>query len=369
MTLVFLIAGLILLVVGAEGLVRGASRLAAAAGISPLVIGLTVVAYGTSMPETVVSVVSSLKGQPDLALGNVVGSNIFNVLFILGVAALIVPLVVSRQLVRLDVPIMIGASFLLVALGFDGGLSRVDGTLLFGGAVAYTWFLIRQSRKESRDQRVAKGEDEFATEFGTKPGRGRFAWLVDVGFLAGGLGALVLGSRWLVDAAVTFAKAFGVSELVIGLTIVAAGTSLPEVATSIVASIRGERDIAVGNVVGSNIFNILCVLGLASLVSPTGVAISPAALSFDIPVMIAVALACLPIFFTDHLIARWEGGLFLAYYVAYTAYLVLAATKHDALAGYSNVMVVAVLPLTAVTLFVLGVRAFRAGRHRLPEAR
>lgn len=367
MTFFWLILGLVFLVVGAEGLVRGASRLAAAAGISPLVIGLTVVAYGTSMPETVVSIVSSLNGQPDLAIGNVVGSNIFNVLFILGVAALITPLVVSRQLVRFDVPLMIGASFVLLGLCWDGNLSRLDGAILFGGAVAYTWFLIWQSRRESRERREA--DDEFAKEFGAKPGRGKFAWLGDVALLVGGLGALVLGSRWLVDAAVTFAKAFGVSELVIGLTIVAAGTSLPEVATSIVASIRGERDIAVGNVVGSNIFNILCVLGLASIVSPAGVAISQAALSFDIPVMIAVALACLPIFFTDHLIARWEGGLFLAFYVAYTVYLVLAATQHDALAGYSNVMLVAVLPLTAVTLLVLGIRAFRAGHHRLPEAR
>jgi cation:H+ antiporter len=350
LTALLFAAGLGLLVLGAEWLVRGASRLAAALGISPLVIGLTVVAYGTSAPEMAVSVKSALAGQPDLALGNVVGSNIFNVLFILGASATITPLVVSSQLVRLDVPVMIGVSLLTFVLAGDGSIGRLDGAILFAGAVAYTIFQIRQSRKESAEIR-----EEYAQEFGKK----RSSAAVNLAFIAAGLALLVLGSRWLVSGAVAFAQALGVSELIIGLTIVAAGTSLPEVATSILAAFRGERDIAVGNVVGSNIFNMLAVLGLSGLVAPGGLPAAAALLRFDVPVMIAVALACLPIFANGRRIARWAGALFLFYYAAYTAYLVLAAQHHDALPVFSAVMETFVLPLTAVTLAVVGWRALR----------
>jgi cation:H+ antiporter len=330
--------------------VKGASRLAAALGISPRVIGLTVVAYGTSSPEMAVSVKSALAGQADIAAGNVVGSNILNVLFILGASALITPLLVSSQLVRLDVPIMIGVSALTFVLTWDGSIGRLDAALLFAGAVAYTVFQIRQSRKES-----AAIREEYGKEYGPK----RTSTAADVALVAAGLALLVLGSRWLVSGAVAFAQAFGVSELVIGLTIVAAGTSLPEVATSILAAMRGERDIAVGNVVGSNIFNILAVLGLSGLVAPAGIRVSGALAAFDIPVMIAVAIACLPIFASGATIARWEGALFLFFYAAYTAYLVLAAQQHDALPAFSAVMQVFVLPLSAVTLAVVGWRAWR----------
>ncbi len=187
-------------------------------------------------------------------------------------------------------------------------------------------------------------------------------WAVQVLLVAAGLGMLVLGADWLVEAAIAFARAFGVSELVIGLTIVAAGTSLPEVATSILAAVRGERDIAVGNVVGSNIFNLLGVLGVSALVAPTGLAMAPAVLSFDLPVMTAVAVACLPVFFTGNRIDRWEGLVFLAYYVAYTVYLVLQATEHDALATFSLAMGTVVMPLTVVTLALFVYRHWRAGR-------
>jgi cation:H+ antiporter len=352
-TLVFLV-GLGLLTAGAALLVRGASRLAAAVGISPLVIGLTVVAYGTSTPELAVSVRAALAGQPELALGNVVGSNIFNVLFILGASAVIVPLVVAQQLVRLDVPIMIGVSLLLLVLALDGTLTRLDGLVLLAGLAAYTVFVIRQSRGEP-----AAIEAEYARAYGTgaKPGRLRIP--VQVALVVTGLGLLVLGARWLVDASVVLARALGLSELVIGLTIVAAGTSLPEVATSLVAAVRGERDIAVGNVVGSNIYNILAIAGLSSVVAPGGIPIAPAALGFDIPIMAAVAIACLPIFFSDHRIARWEGGLLLGYFVAYVSFLLLAAMEHDALPAFSATMLAYVLPLTAVTLLVLYVRAAR----------
>lgn len=361
LTLVRLIVGLVLLIVGAEVLVRGASRLAAAAGISPLVIGLTVVAFGTSSPELAVSLQSALSGQADIALGNVVGSNIFNVLFILGISALILPLVVAQQLVRLDVPLMIGVSVLVLVFALDGRIVRWEGALLFAGIIAYTAFLIRQSRKETPEVK-----EEYAHEYGDKRKRGAGAWLLNIVFVVGGLALLVLGSRWLVDGAVVIARLFGVSELIIGLTIIAAGTSLPEVATSVIAALRGERDIAVGNVVGSNIFNLLAVLGLTSLVAPAGIGVPPAALAFDIPVMIGVAIATLPIFFTGFRIARWEGALFLAYYVAYVLYLLLDSTQHDALTTYSTAMVFFILPLTAITLLTLVVREIRA--HRRDQA-
>ncbi len=353
-TIVFLILGLILLVGGAEYLVRGASRLASAAGVSSLVVGLTVVAFGTSSPELAVSVASAFKGQADLAMGNVVGSNIFNVLFILGLSAVIIPLVVAQQLVRFDVPVMVGVSVLMFLLGLDGNISRWDGLLLFGGVLAYTVFLIRQSRRESSAEVKAEYEDEFGN------GKQPVAWLKNIGLVLVGLAGLVLGSKWLVDSAVTIARAFQVSELIIGLTIVAAGTSMPEVATSVVAALRGERDIAVGNVVGSNIFNILCVIGLSSIVAPAGIAVSPAALHFDIPVMIGVAVACLPVFFSGYRITRMNGAVFLGFYAAYLIYLIFTATQHEALGTYQAALLYYVLPLTAATLFFITWRGFSA---------
>ncbi|WP_129633188.1 calcium/sodium antiporter [Candidatus Oscillochloris fontis] len=353
-TIVLFVIGLVLLIAGAELLVRGASQLAGAAGIPPLIIGLTVVAFGTSAPEFAVSAQSALAGQADIAMGNVVGSNIFNVLFILGVSALIIPLVVQRQLVRLDVPLMIGAAMLLGLLSLDGQVSRVDGLILFALLIGYIAFQVRQGLRDTSstpDATKTNGQPQGAKQLS-----------INIGLIIVGLAMLVVGSGWLVDGAVAIARTLGLSELIIGLTIIAAGTSLPEVAASIIAALRGERDIAVGNVVGSNLFNILGILGLTAVIAPSGVSVAPAALAFDIPVMIAVMLACLPIFFTEHRIARWEGGLFLTYYIAYTAYLVLAATNHDALPVFSSMMMTFVLPLTVITLVVLGVRAFMQQR-------
>ncbi len=347
MTGIMFVAGLVLLIVGAEWLVRGASRLAAKVGISPLVIGLTVVAFGTSSPEMAVSVQSSLAGQADIAVGNVVGSNIFNVLFILGISAAITPLIVQQQLIRLDVPIMIGVSLITYFMSVDGVISRLEGVLLFAGIIAYTAFLIIQSRKESKAV-----QDEYAQEFAAKQETGWKPWVINIGLVVLGLVLLVQGSNWLVDSAISIARWLGLSELIIGLTIVAAGTSMPEVATSITAAIKGERDIAVGNVVGSNIFNILAVLGLSGVVASNGLPVSAAAEAFDIPVMLAVAILCLPIFFTGKLIARWEGWLFLLYYVAYTAYLILDSTDHNALPLFNSVLLYILIPLTLVTLAV-----------------
>lgn len=354
MNYLYLLFGLILLILGAEALVRGASKLAAALGISPLIIGLTVVAFGTSAPELAVSLKSAFAGQPNIALGNAVGSNIFNVLFILGLSALFAPLIVSQQLVRIDVPLMIAASVLVLILGGDGNLSQIDGGILCLGLIAYMVFLIVLSRKES-----TAIKNEYEAAFGAKKEREQKNHYINILWVIAGLGLLVLGSSWLVNSAVAIAKNLGVSDLIIGLTIIAAGTSMPELVTSVVASLKGERDIAVGNVVGSNLFNLLGVLGFTSLISPLGIDISPAALRFDIPVMIAVAAACLPIFFTGNLIARWEGILFLFYYVLYTLFLILDTTGHEALPKLGNALYYFVIPLTLFSLIVLALREWR----------
>lgn len=358
-TLLMFIAGGVLLIGGAELMVRGASRLAVAAGISPLVVGLTVVAFGTSSPELAVTVGSAFAGEADMALGNVVGSNIFNILFVLGLSSLIAPLIVAQQLVRFDVPLVIVASILVLLMGLDGRIGRTDGLILFAGVLAYTFYVIRQTRRESAAIRA-----EYEEAYGEAEAAPR-SWLLNLSLVGGGLGLLVIGADWLVDAAVATAVALGVSSLVIGLTIVAVGTSLPEIATSVLASLRGERDIAVGNVVGSNLFNLLCVLGLGSILAPGGVTVPRGALVFDIPVMIAVAVAALPIFFTGYSIARWEGAVFLAYYVAYTVYLLLDATDHHALASFGAALTGFFLPLTVLTL---GIGVFRALRRPSSEA-
>lgn len=353
MTLLLFIAGLVALVAGAELLVRGASKLALSFGLSPLVVGLTIVAFGTSAPEMAVSAGAVLDGKTDLAIGNVVGSNIFNVLFILGLSALITPLVVNIQLIRQEVPIMIGASLLLLVLTLDGTLGWFDAAMLMALMLAYTGFLIVQSRSET-----ASANDEYAAEvLPSAPGAWDAKLPVQLVLIVVGLALLVLGADWLVSASVTFAKSLGVSDLVIGLTIVAAGTSMPEVATSVMAAIKGERDIAVGNVVGSCLFNVLGCLGLAGLLAGDGGLVVPAAVqNFDIWVMLAVALACMPVFMTGREIARWEGGVFMVYYGAYVAYLILAAQQHAALGAYSAAMLGFVLPLTVVTLVVVLLR-------------
>ena len=358
MTILMFLGGLIGLVVGAELLVRGASKLALSFGISPLVVGLTIVAFGTSAPEVAVSIDAVLDGKTDIAIGNVVGSNIFNVLFILGLSAIITPLVVNVQLIRQEVPIMIGASLLLLALGLDGTLSLWDGVLLFSLLVVYTAFLVIQSRAETKS-----AKDEYAAEFQPAPAGGWDSKLpAQLLLIVVGLAFLVVGSDWLVHASVIFAKAMGVSDLVIGLTIVAAGTSMPEVATSITAAIKGERDIAVGNVVGSNTFNILGCLGLSGIVSgDLGLTIASSLMAFDIWVMLAVAVACLPIFVTGREIARWEGGVFLFYYAAYVAYLILATQQHAALGAFSMAMLGFVVPITVLTLVVVFVRGKKSG--------
>jgi cation:H+ antiporter len=337
------LAGLLSLLLGGEALVRGAAALARRAGISPLVVGVTVVAFGTSAPEAVVSSTAALRGQDEIAVGNVVGSNLFNVLFILGLCALLRPLTVAQRLVFRDVPVMIAVSLLFWLLGLDGRLGVLEGILFLTGLALFTVDAVRSSRRESA---------AIAAEYGAAlppPPRRATVPLLNVAL---GLGLLVLGSRWLVSSATALARALGVDDTVIALTIVAGGTSLPEVATSIVATLRGQRDIAVGNIVGSNIFNLLGILGLATLVGG-GLAIAPAFENFDTPFMVAVALACLPLLARRHELSRWQGAFFLAVYGAYLSYLILAAKQHAALAPFSAVMLEFALPVVAAGLVAL----------------
>lgn len=355
-----LIGGLVLLIVGGEFLVRGASKLALAFGLSPLVIGLTVVAFGTSAPELAVSVKASLSGSADIAVGNVLGSNIFNVLFILGLSALITPLVVAQQMVKKEVPIMIAASLIAYAMAMDGTISQIEGSILFASVVVYTWIAIRSASAEPKAIK-----EEYEQEIGgpaqaaeaTKP----MSIVQSLAFILGGLVTLVYGSKLLVEAATELARGWGISELVIGLTIVAAGTSLPEVAASAIAAFKGERDIAVGNVVGSNIFNLFSVLGLSSIVSPSGIPVSEGALSFDFPIMIACAVACLPVFYIGYSISRSRGIMFLGYYIAYTVYLILDAQQHPATIQIKAALLYFAIPLTVLTL---GYLAFHEVRSR-----
>jgi len=350
-----ILIGLVALLIGGEMLVRGASGLATAFRVSPLVIGLTVVAFGTSAPELAVVLQSSFAGQADLAVGNVVGSCIFNVLVVLGLTAIVLPVVVSARLVRLEIPLMIASSMLVLVFGFDGLLGRLDGLVLFAGLVGYMGWTVWQSRQESSEFQE-DFEDDIETRAGVAEEQAKWNAAVQLGLVVAGLVFLVLGSKWLVSGSVSIARLLEVSELMIGLTIVAVGTSLPEIVTSVLATVRGHSEIAVGNIVGSNILNILAVLGLSSIVAPDGIGVSIDALLLDIPVMIAVSVACLPIFFTQYRIDRWEGYLFFGYYLAYTTYLVLHATLPERGHTFALLMLLFVVPLTTVTLLIAVIR-------------
>jgi len=342
MTWLILAAGFVLLIVGAELLVRGAARLAADFGVPTLVIGLTVVAFGTSAPELAVSIKSAYEGQTELAIANVVGSNIVNILAILGLSAVIVPLAVSQQLIRQDVPIMIAVSVIAVVMAWDGAIVRWEAGLLVLGLVAYTTVLFRQGRKQ--------GAAVVDPEIGEVLQAHVPAWR-NFAFVVLGLILLVIGARWLVQSAVEIAQAWGVSEAVIGLTIVAAGTSLPEVMTSVMAALRGERDIAIGNVVGSNIFNILSVLGIAGVVAPTPLLAGSQLAQIDIPVMLGVAVLCLHLFFVGAQGNRFGGLLLLLLYLAYVSFMIATATKSPHLEGLQTSILYGLIPF--VLLYVV----------------
>tara|TARA_Y100000768_G_scaffold388147_1_gene382437 strand:- start:1174 stop:2118 length:945 start_codon:yes stop_codon:yes gene_type:complete len=299
--------GLIMLILGGELVVRGASSLAKTFGISQLVIGLTVVAFGTSAPELGVSLIASLKGNADIAIANVVGSNIFNIAFILGACALVSPLVVHLQLLKLDIPIFILASLITYFMSLDGKISFIEGLLLIGSVFIYTLWLVRASRAE-------KDESDSAPEIETSTFKQRFFHFSSI---IGGILILVFGSRFLVQGASDLAIRAGISEAVIGLTLVAAGTSLPELMSSLMATIRGKTDIAIGNVIGSGIFNLLFILGGSSLFTHNGLTVSQAILKFDFIVMIGLAILSYPLLITGKKLVRWEGIILLMGYIGY----------------------------------------------------
>jgi cation:H+ antiporter len=314
LTIIALLAGgLLLLYLGAEWLVRGSASLALRLGLSPLVIGLTVVAYGTSTPELAVSVKAALAGNGVIAVGNVVGSNICNLGLILGLAALICPLRVQMQLLRLDVPFMIACSLSLPFLLWDGVISRVEGLVLVAAIVAYTTFNLRLARRE-RNPAVL---EEFSRAAASKrPGRvGNVDWIL----IVAGIGMLVLGGRFFLDGAVDLARRMEISDAIIALTLVAAGTSLPEMAATAVAAFRREADIAVGNIIGSSIFNLTNILGVSALARPLE---AGGLMAADMAVMIAMALIAAPLLRSGLTVRRWEGGLFLLAYIGYVIYLV-----------------------------------------------
>ncbi len=342
--LILLVAGLGLLIVGGEALVRAASSLALKAGVTPLVIGLVVVSAATSAPEFAVTLDAVIGGEPGLAVGNVVGSNIVNVLFILGLSAVFLPLLIQKQIVRFDIPVMVALSFLVLLVSLDRSISRFEGALLFAGVIFHFIVSIRVGRKATASNDETEKDQSSSAPLKT--------WIA-IPLLVGAIALLAFGARLLVSGATNIATGLGVSGLIVGLTVVAVGTSLPELVTSLIAIRRGERDMAVGNIVGSNIFNIGFVLGLPAILVSGGIPIPSAAISVDIPIMIAAAVALLPITFTGFAIARWEGGLFVLVYIAYIVFLVFDATGHDAATGFSNIMLWFVLPLIAATLIAL----------------
>lgn len=355
-------AGVALLVLGADWLVKGASRLARAFGVSSLVVGLTVVAFGTSAPELAVSLNAARQGTAEIAVGNVVGSNIANLLLILGLSALIAPLLVNRQIVRQEMPVLIAATVLTIVFLLDGTLVRWEGGVLFVFAVVYTCFLVRQARRQGAA--AAQADDESGQSGEATPASAQ-GWLLNIGFILAGLAGLVFGADLLVAASVAVARQLGVSELVIGLTIVAVGTSVPEIATSLVAILKGERDLAVGNVVGSNLFNLLVVLGLSAVFAPAGIPVPLEAMAFDVWFMLISTLLCLPLMIAGSVVSRGEGALLLGWYVLYVLWLVLSAKFGTVPPVYRHTVCYALLPATAALVLWQLVRRSRttqAGR-------
>ena len=309
--ILYLLGGIAGLYIGAEGLVRGSSSLAMTLGVSPLVVGLTIVAFGTSSPELVVSIKAAIDGNPGIVVGNVVGSNICNIALILGLAALISPMQVKTQIVKREIPIMIVVSFFMLFVLFDDSVSQIEGIILVVGIILYIIFSYRYSVKEVPNEEIIK-------ELKDNLPRKQYNVYILILFIVGGLGLLIAGSNLFVAGAVEIAERFGVSQAVIGLTIIALGTSLPELTTSVVASLKHENEIAIGNAVGSNVFNILSVLGISSLVSPiagTGVTI------VDLSIMMFFTLLIFPLSWSNFKLQRWEGGLLLLGYIIYMVYL------------------------------------------------
>lgn len=338
-----------MMIIGAELSVRAAVTLAALLKTRPLYLGLTVVALGSSAPQMAVGLQAALTDSTDIAVGSVIGSNIFNILVTLGLSALIIPLRVARQLVRVDLPLMIGATVMVAGLAWNGVLSNVDGVILLIGMACYLAVVIRQFAHGARH--VSTSEEVPRRKVWPITGR-----LLQMG---GGLALLILGSHLLVGAAVIVAQDLGLSERVIGLTVIAVATSLPALMTSLIATLRGERDIAVGNIIGSNLFNLLGVLGITSLIASGPLSISPNALDFDLPVMVGVALLCLPLFYSGYRITRLEGLLLLGLYAVYALHIVSFTTGMPLAGRLERLMIHYALPVLGIGVLISTVRAWR----------
>lgn len=349
--MLLLLCALLLLVAGAELLVRAAVRLAAHLRVRPLIIGLSMVAFGSSAPQMAVSLQAALGQSTDIAVGSVIGSNIFNLLVTLGLSALIIPLRVARQLVRLDIPLLIGASFLVLALAWNEQLTALDGCVLLAALALYLGLLWRQSRPTVRPTRPTSDA-------------ARAPWLSSVLLMLAGLALLVFAGHLLLGATVALASELGLSERIIGLTVVAVSTSLPQLATSLIAALRGQRDIAVGNVIGGNLFNLLGVLGITALLAPVPLSVSPNALDFDLPVMLGVTLLCLPVFYSGYRITRAEGVLLLALYLAYGLHVVSFTTGMPLAGKLEQLVLLCVLPALLAFLLFTSVRAWRRQHNK-----
>ena len=308
-SVLLVVAGLVVLLAGAEVLVRGGTGLAAWFGVSPMLVGLTVVSLGTSVPELAVGIDAAISGSPGLAVGNIVGTNLVNILFILGLSALLVPVALHARTLRFDLPAMTAAAVALFLLSLDGALDRVDGCVLLLGATVYTVLLVARERQQRGDEPAPRTPDG--------PGVGASVVRLVVGIVA-----VVVGAELLVEGAVAGAASLGVSDAVTGLTVVAIGTSAPELVTTLMATLRRDRDLALGNLVGSSTYNIAFVLGLTAVVAPDGLPIPDEVLASDLVLLLAAALATLPVFVSGARISRAEGALFVTAYVGYVTWLI-----------------------------------------------
>ncbi len=352
MTVLLFIVGLVMLIGGAELFLKSVDKFGAAWSVSPVVMGLTVVAFATGAPELAISLQAAAEGRPDLVLGNIVGSNIANILLILGVAGLVSPLKITNRIIKIDVPVVIAASVLLFVLAMDGSLTPFDGLLILIALLMYSLFMYTQIKKDrAANQHKEKREvgEPVTTLF-----YGKYIFLLLLGLIF-----IVMGSRFMVDSAVEIAGILGISELIIGLTIVSIGTSLPEVATSVSAVRRNDSDTAVANVMGSNLYNILLTLGLTIVVAPGALDVSADAIRLDLPIMMIVAGACLPLFWPGKMLGRLEAGGFLFYYAAYLTYLVFIAIQHPLKETMEWGMTWIIIPLTVLLILVKFISDYR----------
>ncbi len=349
--LVFFLIGLVLLVVGAEGLVRGATRLGVLAGLSPLVIGLTIVSFATTAPEASVSIVAAADGRGGLAVGNVLGSNIFNILVVAGAAATIIAIPVSNITIRKDLPVLIAATTLVYLFAINKNVAEWEGILLLIALVSFITFSVLQSRRTARgtrESRITRTRREALNEMG-----------IGLGLSIIGAGFLIFGSRLFVDSASTIAEALGVSELIIGLTIVSAGTSAPELTTSVIAALRGETDLAIGNAVGASVINVLGVIGASALVSGGGLSVPGDAIRLDFPVAVTVGLIVLSIAMIGQRAGRKDGLVMLGFYGIYLGALIAVSLDDDLLTPASIIALGVVLPVSVITAVFMVIRTYR----------